>query len=203
MALPPELFEYVMLRVDRETLLNYCRQYPNDNICAEGNDSFWREKFYRDRGNLRLPLMNSLSWRELYYARVYEFSCYVSYLPPSYDDLIEPDSYIYQPNYLLSDEEMIINYNYLKDMLSDIVKVFDVAFNQTDKRILFYIVPNDILDPSEQIEFNEAKFHEAIFAISEVPFRQEPLTQQMIEEFGDEDLVDDVLQGPQWQIHII
>jgi hypothetical protein len=207
--LPQEILEHIMLLTDSETVKKYCREFPDDYMCLEGNVAFWRELFYRDRGDLRLPLMNRLSWRELCYTQVYDCEYYVTRMPPIDSDEIEMGTDDEIGDYFLSEEEMIKIYESFQTILKDIIKVFDISFNQQTKILTFYIVPNDILDPSEHSNFNENHFYSEIMLIDNYPFREEPLTDEMIAELADmyEENVDVVLtrplQGPKWQLNFL
>lgn len=206
---PQEIIEHIMRRTDLETVKKYCREFPDDYMCLENNVAFWREVFYRGRGNLRLPIMNKLSWRELCYAQVYDLEYYVTRTPPIDSDDIDIDTDDEIGDYFLSEEEMIKIYEYFQTILKDIIKVFDISFNQQTKILTFYIVPNDILDPSEHSNFNENHFFSKIMTIYINPFREDPLTDEMITELADhydedeDEVINRPLQGPKWQLNFI
>lgn len=207
--LPPEIFEKIMKYTDLETIKRYCTDFREDVICSERNADFWKDIYRIHRSDIPLPDLDILSWRELCWADVYRFKYVIDEQDESNIDFYYQENANY--DYVLSKDEIIKIYESFKEILEEIVAVFDIHFDQENNFLYLYVVPNQILPVEEQRPFDDDKFYRDIGRISNYPFREVLLTNDMIydlaarEDFRGtiQDYIDNsTLLGPRWLINL-
>jgi hypothetical protein len=178
------------------------------------NSIIWSAKTRQERPNLPIPRnMKSITMKELYYSRYYEFDYYITYLRPTLDTEMWYDSFE-EIDYHLNTDEIKKICNDLYNVLSNVTKVFEIDIDQENHKIRLYIVPNNIIsDSSKRVPFRENDLLRDIILITEYPFRTDTLTDKMIEElrekcdYLDINLTDSELRkqiyGPQYNFEIL
>jgi hypothetical protein len=104
--------------------------------------------------------------------KIYKFDYFVCFLK-YFTELVEPGDEDILSDYILSDVEIMKLYKGMKNILDDVVKVFDFGIDQDNKNICLIIPQNNL---EESYIYNLL----CDYALSEIPFREDPLTKEII-----------------------